>query len=278
MSIHKVVLKGTGKISLHERFTQLKFEQKPVPQQAAPPPSRSYGQSQSALRGYGGAKPRSRTPDQPRYSAARRRSESPPVSRFNSRAPAQRLQQQQQQLRNQSSMYSRKSSSSTMLAANRIKKKSVYLRLGVRPGQRFAPKIPVWEEPYTPPRQSYGMSRSASMNSLSRWNSQGSLNSYSSFPRYQQNRRRFNGGGGYRGDFRGGRRRNFAYGRGGGRRRFGGNRFGGGRGRFRGGRGRGRGNPPPPTREQLDSELDGYMAGARNLLDQELDTYMADKQ
>ena len=26
MSIQKIVLKGTGKISLHERFTQLKFE------------------------------------------------------------------------------------------------------------------------------------------------------------------------------------------------------------------------------------------------------------
>ena len=28
MSLHKIIVKGTGKISLHERFTQLRFDQK----------------------------------------------------------------------------------------------------------------------------------------------------------------------------------------------------------------------------------------------------------
>lgn len=45
---------------------------------------------------------------------------------------------------------------------------------------------------------------------------------------------------------------------------------------FRGrglGRGRGRGGRPP-TREELDSQLDQYMAGSKGVLDRELDTYM----
>jgi hypothetical protein len=35
MSIHKIVVKGTGKISLHERFTQLRFDQKATSVKAA---------------------------------------------------------------------------------------------------------------------------------------------------------------------------------------------------------------------------------------------------
>lgn len=47
-----------------------------------------------------------------------------------------------------------------------------------------------------------------------------------------------------------------------------------GRGRGRGqGRGRGRG-AAPPSREELDKQLDLYMAGTKSTLDKELDSYM----
>ena len=80
--------------------------------------------------------------------------------------------------------------------------------------------------------------------------------------------------------WRGGRRNNYtnntwnrwSYGGGGGRGR--GSRGRGGRGR--GGRGGGR-RQPPPTREELDKELDSYMAGTKGLLDKEMDEYMANK-
>ena len=57
------------------------------------------------------------------------------------------------------------------------------------------------------------------------------------------------------------------------------NRWGQGRGRGgrfnrgRGGRGR-RQQGPPPSREQLDKEIDSYMAGTKGVLDKELDDYM----
>ena len=41
----------------------------------------------------------------------------------------------------------------------------------------------------------------------------------------------------------------------------------------RGGRGRGR-EELQPSREQLDRELDTYMAGTKNILDKQLDDYM----
>ena len=31
--------------------------------------------------------------------------------------------------------------------------------------------------------------------------------------------------------------------------------------------------PPPPSREQLDQELDSYMSGTRSVLDKQLDDY-----
>ncbi|XP_046687021.1 chromatin target of PRMT1 protein-like isoform X2 [Homalodisca vitripennis] len=44
-----------------------------------------------------------------------------------------------------------------------------------------------------------------------------------------------------------------------------------------GGRGRG-GRAPVPTKEELDSQLDQYMAGSRGVLDRELDSYMAQQE
>jgi hypothetical protein len=35
---------------------------------------------------------------------------------------------------------------------------------------------------------------------------------------------------------------------------------------------------PPPTREDLDKELDAYMAGTRGVLDMQMDEYMAKKK
>lgn len=47
------------------------------------------------------------------------------------------------------------------------------------------------------------------------------------------------------------------------------------RGRGRGGRGRGRGaRQAPPSREELDQQLDQYMASTKSTLDKELDSYM----
>ncbi|XP_023343186.1 chromatin target of PRMT1 protein isoform X2 [Eurytemora carolleeae] len=286
MSVNKLVLKGTGKMSLHERFTQLssqivKQEIKPQPQFTRQSQiSRQTSHSTMRSYEYSPSTPRSRTPDQPRY-APRRRSESP-VGRMS--------RPRNQPLRSPYGVSVRPSS--TVLAANRIKKKSVYLRLGVRP--TMSSGIPVWAEPYTPRQNMGGMrsaqsglSRSTSMNSLSRWNSQTSLHSFDT-PRYQTPRRYGGYGGGAYGRFRGGRRPFNNFGRDG-RRRFGRGRFGGGggnwgrgrgRGRRGGGGGRGRGQgrkQPQPSREELDKELDSYMAGTRGLLDQEMDNYMANK-
>ena len=58
------------------------------------------------------------------------------------------------------------------------------------------------------------------------------------------------------------------------------NRWGQGGVRRRGGmryRGRGKGaqrRQPPPSKEELDKEIDSYMAGTRSVLDKDLDTYM----
>ena len=57
--------------------------------------------------------------------------------------------------------------------------------------------------------------------------------------------------------------------------------------RFRGrGRGRGRGgrfmnrrnNGPKVTKDELDKEMDDYMANTKSFLDQEMDDYMAQRQ
>ena len=56
------------------------------------------------------------------------------------------------------------------------------------------------------------------------------------------------------------------------------NRWGQGRrgwgGRFRRGGGGRRQQGPPPSREQLDKEIDSYMAGTKGVLDREIDDYM----
>lgn len=141
--------------------------------------------------------------------------------------------------------------SATMLAANRIKKKSIHQRLGVRSRISLPPQSTY--NIYEPP------SRRSGMGFLDRWGSGGSL---------RQGPRRWQG---FRRQGRFGARR-----RGG--RWFGGyQRRWGQRGslRIRGGRRAGRRfEPPPPSREQLDKELDSYMAGTKSVLDKEMDDYM----
>ncbi len=56
-------------------------------------------------------------------------------------------------------------------------------------------------------------------------------------------------------------------------------RGGGGFRRGRGGRRGGRNDRgPPPTREDLDKELDDYMKDSRGALDKDIDQYMSEKQ
>lgn len=49
---------------------------------------------------------------------------------------------------------------------------------------------------------------------------------------------------------------------------------GGRSGGRRGGVGRGRTNRPVPSKEELDMELDQYMANTKSHLDKEIDSYM----
>eukprot|EP00088_Acartia_fossae_P006666 TRINITY_DN13077_c0_g1_i1.p1 TRINITY_DN13077_c0_g1~~TRINITY_DN13077_c0_g1_i1.p1 ORF type:complete len:316 (+),score=90.49 TRINITY_DN13077_c0_g1_i1:111-1058(+) len=308
-SINKIVLKGTGRMSLHERFTKLKFDgsggrggsgmahHNPRPlspprpikiedddYRPPAPPNRSNfrsGQGYSPPPGRV-SRPRARTPDQPRYSARRMRSMSPMTRMRRAISPDNRRSRRDDPKPN-------------IFSTNRVQKKSVYLRLGVRPrnsnlADRMSSGIPVWSQS----RQSnwrgggggFRMSRAQSTQSLNRWSSQGSLNSYE-IPRYQMNNNRRFGRG--RGGGGGGGRRNFAYNRAGrfryGQGWFGGRRRGGRGGGGRGGRGgwssrfrqrRGGGQyQPPPKREDLDAELDAYMAGSRGVLDREIDSYMS---
>jgi len=312
-SINKIVLKGTSRMSLHERFTKLKFDTgRASAAPAAPASSLVYQHTPIPVKSEDGgyirsessrgrqdreeytptpirssrSRPRARTPDQPRYSARRMRSLSP-MERLRSRiSPEPRRSR-------------RDDPNPNLFSTNRVKKKSVYLRLGVRPhsslADRMSSGIPVWNPQSRDSAWGGGrqLSRSQSSHSLNRWNSQGSLeNSYNNIPRYQQNNRRFRGG-------RGGRR-NFAYNRQG-RWRYGQGWFGGQRrrgGGFRGGNNRGYNNKrgggrggggggawtnrfqrqAPAKREDLDAELDAYMSNTRGVLDTQLDSYMTQAQ
>lgn len=80
MSIHKIVVKGTGKISLHERFTQLSFDKKATAVKPAAAKSSyvsdysapSYSPPQARLVPHY-PPPRAASPLYERYSAAVRR-------------------------------------------------------------------------------------------------------------------------------------------------------------------------------------------------------------
>lgn len=325
MSIHKIVVKGTGKMSLHERFTQLRFDQKAtsVTAKAAGATRSSYVSDYSApsyspprarLVPHYPPPPRAASPV--RYSsavAARRpvasyavvRSE--PVNPWSARSysiaaaatrvarPAVRSsvmvgRSQQPGSSSLGVMKRVPSQSASMIAAAKLKKKSIHQRLGVRPA------VPTWQESRLYRSASTGslarwgssgnLSRWSSQGYLSRWSSNGSLNSTSGYGGYRPrwggyNRRgRSSWGGGYWG--RRQQSENNGFDRGG-RWRFGG---GGGGGRYNrwGRRGRGGGwrggnqrRQPPPSREELDKELDAYMAGTRGVLDKEMDDYMSAK-
>jgi len=294
-------------MSLHERFTKLKFDKptvaqsssqappassslvykhKPIPVKTedggyirsdySPPRGRRPTYSPTPIRS---SRPRTRTPDQPRYSARRMRSVSPMERIRRNISPQGRRSRYDDRNPN-------------LFSTNRVKKKSVYLRLGVRPrsslADRMSDGIPVWTQHRQTSWGGGGMSRSQSSHSLNRWNSQGSLENSYDVPRYQLNsNRRFRGNRGQRG----GGRRNFAYNNQG-RWRYGQGWFGrrrGGQGGNRGGNRynnrRGGGNrggwtsrfsrPAPAKREDLDAELDAYMANTRGVLDNQLDSYMA---
>ena len=159
---------------------------------------------------------------------------------------------------------SRVGPSSAMVAAARLKKRSIKQRLGIRARLSL-------------PAGRAGWGSQDSLDSLGAGNYDG--------PGYS-NWQAARGGPGYSNwrAARGGRRA--GPGRGGGR-WFGLGRQGwgqgfarrrAGRGRRKGRRGGGRKNPPPPTREELDKELDCYMAETKGVLDKEMDAYMEEGQ
>ena len=122
MALQKIVLKGTGKISLHERFTQLKFEG---------PHSVLEGGSEAAPVRDGGVS---------RYSQGASRSyprSTSPQYNFSVKRPSSLLYSARERSveRNVRNGIDRKplfGPSSTMIAAARIKRKSIHQRLGVR--------------------------------------------------------------------------------------------------------------------------------------------------
>ena len=149
MSIQKIVLKGTGKISLHERFTQLKFEgshdwetnnvdtglRRGGVDRYAQGSSRSYSRESSSL--YTNLQQSNNRPSSLLYSA-RDRSVQRSIGTSLEKKPF--------------------GPSSTILAATRIKRKSILQRFGVK--------------------ARLSMSRSRfNFTNRNRWGSTGSLNS-----------------------------------------------------------------------------------------------------
>ena len=157
MSIQKIVLKGTGKISLHERFTQLKFEGTHSDWDGG---SGGVG----SLRGGGGGRhgqgasrsyPRAQSPQ---YNMLQRKP--------NSVLYSARERSEERGLRSGFGRKPQFGPSATIVAAARLKKRSIQQRLGVRARLSL-------------PRYRVGLGGGA------RWGSTGSLNSNGSGTQYR---------------------------------------------------------------------------------------------
>lgn len=242
--INKLVIRGSTKISLHDRFTRLQRvevpEPAPTPRHAAHAPA---AQQTHFSRGVG----------YPSYSEP----PSPPLYR-----PSSRYQSRSRDLD-----FDRHA---TMQAALKIKRRSLMQnRLGVRSSAQ-----PYYSAPFSG-RNSGSHWRSGRGGYFNRFNDR--RRQYSSNVSLNST-----GGGGVGGGPRFPYRRRGGYyaprARGGGRFRGGRRGFrGGGRGRFRG-RGRGGYNRgPPPKKEDLDAQLDQYMRKTKGTLDKDLDEYMQQK-
>ena len=236
--INKLVVRGSTKISLHDRFTRLQRvepePQPPPPQRAAPRPAPV--QKTHFNRGVG----------YPSYSAP----PSPPLYH-----PASRYQHPGNR---DVDRYT------TMQAALKLKRRSmVHNRLGMRRGTQpyYSAPPPASASHWRSGRGGY-FNRYQSNRRASQYNSTMSLHSQGGGPRFPYRRRGgyFSPRGGV-GRFRGAGRRGYR------------GRGYGGRGRGRGGYGR----VPPPKKEDLDAQLDQYMSKTRGTLDHELDEYMKQK-
>jgi len=127
MSIQKIVLKGTGKISLHERFTQLKFEGTNSDWE------NGVGSGVEALRGggvgrhgQGASRSYPRDPS-PQYNYLQRKPNRPSSVLY---SPRERSEE-----RGVSNGIGRKPQfgpSASIVAAARLKRKSIHQRLGIR--------------------------------------------------------------------------------------------------------------------------------------------------
>ena len=153
MSIQKIVLKGTGKISLHERFTQLKFEGTHSDWEG--------GSGAGALRGggvgrhgQGASRSYPRDPS-PQYNYLQRKQSRPTSVLYNPREKSE-----ERGLRNELERKPQFGPSATIVAAARLKRRSIHQRLGVR-ARLTLPRF----------RMGMGMGGGAS------WGSTGSLNS-----------------------------------------------------------------------------------------------------
>jgi len=255
MNLNKLVLKGTGKISLHARFTQLSKIQ-------VNPKTSDYGDNDDGFNsepigmgvsryGRGASEGVLRRPkaafSSNGYSkyAPQQRQPSPTIIR---QAPRPNSMPNMQPYRERSVDRERLlyRPSAAVSAARNLKRKSIQQRLGVkarltmpvyRPGGGLSGGARRW-----------GSTESLSNNVVRRrWNNYGRRGGY-----FNRGIRRWQGF-----KMRNNRRGQGWRGRGGGRWR-------------RGGRGQG----PPPSREQLDKELDSYMCGTKAFLDKQLDEYM----
>jgi len=262
MNLNKLVLKGTGKISLHDRFTQLsKIQVNPKTSDwgdhedgYSEPMGNGVsrygrGASEGVLRrpkaafasnGYSKYAPQPRQPSPTIIRPAPRPTSMPHMSQ----------QYRERSVDRERLLYR---PSAAVSAARNLKRKSIQQRLGVK--ARLT--MPVY-------RPGAGLqSNNRLLGGARRWGSTESVNSNNVV------RRRWNNFGRRGGYFNRGIRRWQGFKMRNNRRGQGWRGRGGGRWR-RGGRNQG----PPPSKEQLDKELDSYMSGTKAFLDRQLDDYM----
>ena len=152
MSIQKIVLKGTGKISLHERFTQLKFEGTHSDWEGGSAGVGAVRGGGVGRHGQGASRSYPRDPS-PQYNYLQRKQSRPTSVLYSPREKSE-----ERSLRNGLERKPQFGPSATIVAAARLKKRSIQQRLGVRARLSL-------------PRFRMGMGGGAS------WGSTGSLNS-----------------------------------------------------------------------------------------------------
>lgn len=262
MSLTKIVIKSSTKISLHDRFTELRrLSDKNV----ASPSTATASNNASARNGFANAGGDNNV--QPR---------SNPTS---PRTPRRQHQQHQQYgygggdrggfRRGRGGILTRPRRTNVVEAAMKIKKRSLKQRLGVRPNN-YQAGIVYYNGGGYRFRGNYSRGRGRFIRRNYRGRGQGgNMRRWGSSTSIASNGSKRGGGRGG-GNRRGLRRSRSLQNLSRGYRRRGGR---GGRGRGRGGRG-GQQKTKPPTKEELDQQLDNYMSNTKSALDKQLDTYM----